>query len=46
MARIVSEVRDRIEVELPPAGDPEDERWRLFQAVTGFLRNAAAVQPL
>jgi hypothetical protein len=28
VARIVSEVRDRIEVELPPAGDPEDERWR------------------
>ncbi len=28
------------------AGDPEDDRWRLYQAVTGFLRNASAVQPL
>ena len=28
------------------AGDPEEERYRLYQAVTGFLHNAAAVQPL
>jgi len=27
-------------------GDPEEERYRLYQAVTGFLRNAAAVRPL
>ena len=27
-------------------GDPEDDRWRLLQAVTTFLRNAADVQPL
>jgi len=33
-------------VELRPAGDPEDDRWRLLQAVSGFLRNAATVQPL
>ena len=26
--------------------DPEDDRWRLFQAVTSFLRNASTVQPL
>ena len=47
VARIVSEVRDRVQgVELRPAGDPEDDRWRLLQAVTGFLRNAEPVQPL
>jgi hypothetical protein len=46
VARIISEVRDRVQVELRPAGDPEDDRWRLFQGVTGFLRNAASVQPI
>src|SRR5439155_9125499 len=46
VARIVSEVRDRAGVELRPAGDPEDDRWRLLQAVSGFLRAAATVQPL
>ncbi|HEX5141483.1 MAG TPA: AAA family ATPase, partial [Dehalococcoidia bacterium] len=47
VARIVSEVRDRVQgVELRPAGDPEDDRWRLLQSVTAFLRNAASVQPL
>jgi class 3 adenylate cyclase/tetratricopeptide (TPR) repeat protein len=46
VARIVSEIRDKIAIELPPPGNPEEERFRLFQAVTGFLRNAAAVQPL
>jgi len=29
-----------------PTGDPEEERYRLLQAVTAFLRNASAVQPL
>ncbi len=46
VARIISEVRDRVHVELRPSGDPEDDRWRLYQAVTGFLRNASSVQPL
>ena len=47
VARIVSEVRDRVQVELRRrAGDAEEERWRLLQAVSGFLRNAATVQPL
>jgi len=46
VARIISEIRDRVPVELRPPGDPEDDRWRLFQAVTDFLRNAAAVQPI
>ena len=46
VARIVSEVRDKLEVEQPQGGDPEDDRWRLLQGVTTFLRNAANVQPL
>src|SRR5712691_5378268 len=47
VARIVSEVRERAQVEPAPAGgDPEEDRWRLLQAVTGFLRNASTVQPL
>ena len=46
VARLVSEIRDRLHVELRPAGDPEDDRWRLLQAVSGFLRNASTVQPL
>jgi tetratricopeptide (TPR) repeat protein len=46
VARIISEVRDRVQVEQRPPGDPEDDRWRLFQGVTGFLRNASSVQPI
>jgi len=46
VARIVSEVRERVPVEVRPSGDPEEDRWRLLQSVTGFLRNAAGVQPL
>jgi len=46
VARIVSEVREKLDVEQPEGGDPEDDRWRLLQGVTTFLRNAANVQPL
>ncbi len=46
VARIVSEVRDRVQVGLRGASDPEDDRWRLLNAITTFLHNAASVQPL
>ncbi len=48
VARIVSEVRQRLGVTptLVSAADPDEDRWRLFQAVAGFLRNAAAARPL
>ncbi|MBI2855683.1 MAG: AAA family ATPase [Chloroflexi bacterium] len=46
VARIVSEVRDKVQVSPSPSGDPDEARYRLLQAVTGFLRNASAVQPL
>src|SRR5262249_42224094 len=44
--RLISEIRDRVPVELRPPGDPEDDRWRLLQAVSTFLRTASGVQPL
>ena len=46
MARIVSEIRERLKIEPNPKENPEEERYRLMQAVTGFLTNAASVQPL
>ncbi len=48
VARIVSEIRDKVEVEVEfqTPGDPEEERYRLLQGVTTFLTNAANVQPL
>ena len=46
LARIVSEVRERLTVEPRPPSEPEEDRWRLLQAVSGFLRNASTVQPL
>ena len=46
VARIVSEVRERIQVEPRASGDPEDDRWRLLQAVTSFLRSASSTQPI
>ncbi len=46
VARIVSEVRERLKIKLRPPKDPEDERYRLMQAVTSFLKNAANLQPI
>jgi tetratricopeptide (TPR) repeat protein len=46
VARIVSEVRERLKIKLRPPRDSDEERYRLLQAVTGFLANAATVQPM
>ena len=46
VARIVAEIRDRLGIEPPAATTPEEDRYRLLQSVTTFLRNAAAAQPL
>ncbi|MSQ15368.1 MAG: hypothetical protein EXR50_05850, partial [Dehalococcoidia bacterium] len=46
VARIVSEIRDKVQIEMRPSGDPEDDRWRLLQSVTSFLRNASSTQPM
>jgi len=46
VARIVSDVREKLKVEPRPPENPEEDRYRLMQAVTSFLTNAAKVQPL
>jgi hypothetical protein len=46
VARIVSEIRARLHVDPPAATSPEDDRWRLLEAVTAFVRNASAAKPL
>jgi hypothetical protein len=46
VARIISEIRERLKIKLRPQKDPEEERYRLLQAVTTFLSNAANVQPM
>ena len=46
VARIISEIRERLKMKLRPPKDPEEERYRLLQAVSEFLTNAANVQPM
>jgi tetratricopeptide (TPR) repeat protein len=46
VARIVSEVRERLRIQPGPRGDPEEEKYRLLQAISDFPGSAAAAQPL
>jgi tetratricopeptide (TPR) repeat protein len=46
VARIVPEVRERLKIQLRPKKNPEEEKYRLMQAVSDFLGNAAEVKPL
>jgi predicted ATPase len=47
IAQVVSAVRERFpELPTPPALEPESARFRLFDSLTTFLKNAAARQPL
>ncbi len=46
VARIVSEIREKLKVKPREAENPEEDRYRLMQAVTSFLSNAAAVKPM
>ena len=46
VARIVSEIREKLKIKPTKSGDPQEEGYRLMQAVTSFLSNAARVQPL
>jgi predicted ATPase len=46
VARIVSEIREKLKVEPREAENPEEDKYRLLQAVTSFLSNAAAVKPM
>jgi serine/threonine protein kinase len=46
VARIVSDIREKLDIHLKAAENPEEERYRLLQGVTSFLIHAASVQPL
>ena len=47
VAEVVPEVEERLaELSPPPQVDPEQARFRLFDSITSFLRNAAAGEPL
>jgi tetratricopeptide (TPR) repeat protein len=46
VARIVSEVREKLQVEPRETINPDEDRYRLMQAVTSFLANAATVKPI
>ncbi len=46
VARIVSEIREKLKVTPRKADNPEEDRYRLMQAVTSFLSNAASVKPM
>jgi tetratricopeptide (TPR) repeat protein/archaellum biogenesis ATPase FlaH len=46
VARIVSEIREKLKVEPREAQNPEEDRYRLMQAVMSFFSNAANVKPM
>jgi tetratricopeptide (TPR) repeat protein len=47
IAQIVPEIRELLpDLPAPPSVDPEGARFRLFEAVTTFLRNAARARPI
>jgi DNA-binding CsgD family transcriptional regulator len=46
LLRIVPELGERLPVESLPEADPQEQRWRLFQAVTDLLRHVSSLQPL
>jgi class 3 adenylate cyclase len=47
VAKIVSEVTQRLpDVKPGPRGDPEEDRYRLFDGVASFLVNASQASPL
>jgi class 3 adenylate cyclase len=47
IAQVVSEVRERLPgLPTPPSLEPEQARFRLFDSITTFLKNASAAQPL
>ncbi len=47
IAQVVSEVRDRLPgLPAPPTLEPEQARFRLFDSITTFLKNASKGQPI
>jgi predicted ATPase len=47
IAEIVPQVREKLtDLQPPPALEPEQARFRLFESISTFLKNAAQTQPL
>ncbi len=47
IAEILPEIRFKLpDLEAPPALEPESARFRLFDSITTFLKNASQSQPL
>ncbi|PKB71278.1 MAG: hypothetical protein BZY87_06135 [SAR202 cluster bacterium Io17-Chloro-G6] len=47
IADVIPEIRGKLpSLELPPTLEPEQARFRLFDSITTFLKNAAASRPL
>ena len=46
LARIVPLIKEKLHVEPTTTGNPQEDRYRLFQAVNTFLTNIATTQPL
>ena len=47
IAQVVSEIKERLpDLPAPPPLEPEQARFRLFDSVTTFLKNASKLQPL
>ena len=47
IAEIVPELRGKLpDLEPPPALEPEQARFRMFDSITSFLKNASRAQPL
>ncbi|MBN2077162.1 MAG: AAA family ATPase, partial [Dehalococcoidales bacterium] len=46
VARIVLEIREKLNVEPREAQNPEEDRYRLFQAVSSFLASVTSLKPM
>ncbi len=50
VARIIPDLREQLalapRIPADPSADPDEDRWRLYQAVIAFVRTIAASQPL
>jgi eukaryotic-like serine/threonine-protein kinase len=46
VARIVSEIREKLKVQPREADNPEEDRYRLMQGVASFLNSAASFKPM
>ena len=45
VARIVPEIREKLNIEPREAQNPEEDRYRLMQSISSFLTNVASTKP-